>query len=75
MLQPMPCVLGPGDDDDFQYNVGKKLKHEGQTENRGICEQKRVGMKAVVLMADPSTKKSLGGKWGAQSLFDVRQRS
>ena len=66
MLQTMPCVLSPGDDDDVQYYFGKNLKLKGQTENRGICAKKRISMKAVVLMGTLSTKKSLGGRCGGQ---------
>ena len=49
----LPRTDDDDDDDDVYYYIGERLKLEGETENSGVSEKKRKGMKAVVLMATP----------------------
>ena len=39
-----------------QYDIGERLKLEGEMENIGVCTKERKGMTAEVLMATPCTK-------------------
>ena len=46
---------------DVYYYIGERLKLEGETENMGVCTNKRKGHTAKVLMANLCTN-SLGGE-------------
>jgi hypothetical protein len=58
--------------DDVYYYSGKRVKLEGERENRGICAKKWISVKSVVLMATPCTKLLGGGSGVTSSRKEVR---